>query len=124
MLDLFESGIPAALIAQIDTNRDGIIDANFPVGTNGLADILETSPDSGVINYTLKNTDGDDKPDFVDLNSDGTNLDLYQVGNSQFDDLGAGFISRIVDPDADGIMGVVDTDATHRGSPGAPLATW
>ncbi|WP_187978188.1 hypothetical protein [Mycetocola sp. JXN-3] len=122
--DLFESGIDPALIAQIDRNGDGIIDADVPVGANGLADVLETFPDSGVINYTLKNTDGDDKPDFIDLQSNRLDYDMYLVGNANLDILGAGFLSPGVDIDHDGIMDQVDTDTAHRGSPGAVHPTW
>lgn len=55
ILDLFESGIPASVINQIDKDRNGIIDSDIPVGKNGLADILETFPDSGVLKYPIKN---------------------------------------------------------------------
>lgn len=120
ILDLFESGIPEALIEQIDTDSNGVIDLSVPVGTNGLADVLETSPDSGVINYTVKNTTGNDKPDAYDLKSNGVDFDLYLMGNDALDDLGAGFISRIDDPDLDGIQLVIDTAPTLRGAPASP----
>lgn len=124
ILDLFESGIPTSVINQIDTDRNGIIDKGVAVGTNGIADILETSPDSGILKYPLKNTDGDDKPDFVDLNSNGDVFDLYAIGKSDLDDFGAGFISRIVDLDKDGIQAVVDTDLVKRGAPNSPLSPY
>ncbi|MDQ0067914.1 T9SS type A sorting domain-containing protein [Chryseobacterium lathyri] len=124
ILDLFESGIPASVISQIDTDRNGIIDSNVAVGSNGIADILETSPDSGVLKYPLKNTDGDDKPDFVDLNSNGVDYDLWAIGKDNLDDFGAGFISRINDTDKDGIQAVVDTDLVKRGAPNSPLSPY
>ncbi|MDP9961245.1 T9SS type A sorting domain-containing protein [Chryseobacterium lathyri] len=124
ILDLFESGIPASVISQIDTDRNGIIDSNVAVGSNGIADILETSPDSGVLKYPLKNTDGDDKPDFVDLNSNGVDYDLWAIGKDNLDDFGAGFISRINDIDKDGIQAVVDTDLVKRGAPNSPLSPY
>ncbi|WP_083996826.1 T9SS type A sorting domain-containing protein [Chryseobacterium sp. BLS98] len=124
ILDLFESGIPTSVINQIDTDHNGVIDAGVAVGTNGIADILETSPDSGVLKYPLKNTDGDDKPDFVDLNSNGTDYDLWAIGKDNLDDFGVGFISRINDADKDGIQAVVDTDLVKRGAPDSPLSPY
>ncbi|WP_223606546.1 T9SS type A sorting domain-containing protein [Chryseobacterium sp. OSA05B] len=124
VLDLFESGIPTSVVNQIDTDRNGIIDKGVAVGTNGIADILETSPDSGILKYPLKNTDNDDKPDFIDLNSNGIDFDLYAIGKGDLDDFGAGFISRIVDLDKDGIQAVVDTDLVKRGAPDSPLSPY
>jgi len=124
ILDLFESGIPTSVINQIDTDHNGIIDAGVAVGTNGIADILETSPDSGVLKYPLQNTNGDNKPDFVDLMSNGTTYDLYAIGKGNLDDLGEGFISRINDTDKDGIQAVVDTDLVKRGAPNSPLSPY
>lgn len=124
ILDLFESGIPTSVISQIDTDHNGVIDSNVAVGSNGIADILETYPDSGILKYPLKNTDGDDKPDFIDLNSNGTDFDLWAIGKVNLDDFGAGFISRIVDLDRDGIQAVVDTDLAKRGAPDSPLSPY
>ena len=116
VLDLFESGIPIAVINAIDTNHDGIIDAGVALGNNGFADVLETFPDSGIPKYALANTDCDDKPDFLDLTSNGTDYDLYAIGKDNLDQLGAGFITPIVDADKDGIMAAIDADDTVRGS--------
>lgn len=124
ILDLFESGIPTSVINQIDTDRNGVIDAGVAVGTNGIADILETSPDSGVLKYPLQNTNGDTYPDFIDLMSNGVTYDLYAIGKGNLDDLGEGFISRINDTDRDGIQAVVDTDLVKRGAPNSPLSPY
>lgn len=124
ILDLFESGIPGSVINQIDTDHNGIVDSNIPVGKNGIADILETSPDSGVLKYAVKNTDGDDKPDFLDVMSNGSDLDLYKIGKGNLDTLGGGFISTIDDRDRDGIQAVVDTDLVKRGAPNSPLSPY
>lgn len=124
ILDLFESGIPVSVISQIDADHNGIIDSNVAVGQNGIADILETYPDSGVMKYQIKNTDGDDKPDFLDLTSNGSEFDLYAIGKDNLDDLGGGFISRINDMDKDGIQAVVDTDLVKRGAPDSPLSPY
>jgi gliding motility-associated-like protein len=64
--DLVEAGSTA-----IDTNNNGIIDeiaATF--GTNGLFDSVETAVDSGILNYTLRNTDGLVFADYIDSDSD------------------------------------------------------
>ncbi|GAA5100697.1 hypothetical protein GCM10023210_39470 [Chryseobacterium ginsengisoli] len=122
ILDLFESGISSAVIDQIDADHNGVIDSGVAVGNNGIADVLETFPDSGIMNYALRNTDGDDKADFVDLKSNNTDFDLYLIGKDNLDILGAGFISTINDSDGDGIQAVVDTDLVQRGSPNSPLS--
>jgi gliding motility-associated-like protein len=86
--DLVESGSNA-----IDANKDGIIDglaASF--GTNGLFDGLETSPDSGILNYTITDTDSDGNFNYIDLDSDN---DLCN------DVTEAGF----TDPNFDGLLG-------------------
>lgn len=124
ILDLFESGIPTSVINQIDTDHNGVIDSGIAVGSNGLADILETSPDSGILKYPIKNTDGNSSADFVDLMSNGVDYDLYAIGKSNLDDLGSGFISRISDSDKDGIQAVVDTDLIKRGAPNSPLSPY
>ena len=87
VFDLLESGSLAS-----DTNQNGIIDGiNF--GTNGLADSVQTTANSGVLNYILINSDSDNLANFVDLDSDGDNC---------FDVSDAGFS----DPDKDGKLGV------------------
>ncbi len=81
ILDLYEIGLsnPAA----VDSNGDGTVDV--AVGTNGFADALETTPDSGVDSYNGDPdggdgpTDTDDDtaiylPDFQDLDNDADGL--------------------------------------------------
>lgn len=124
ILDLFESGIPTSVINQIDADHNGIIDSGVAVGKNGLADILETYPDSGVLKYPIRNTDGDSDPDFLDITSNGSDPDLYKIGKGNLDTLGGGFISTIDDKDKDGIQAVVDTDLVMRGAPNSPLSPY
>ncbi len=69
IFDLVEAGHSA-----IDANGDGRIDDSVFVGDNGLADILETVAESGVISYTLATTDADGLPNYLDLDSDGDGL--------------------------------------------------
>lgn len=123
VLDLVE-GRPLTLsqVTAFDSDRNGIFDSSLTYGENGLLDDLETSPDSGVLLpelSTLRNADGDDKPDFLDLNSNGVDFDLYLAGNDSLDLTGAGFILLGPDSDTDGILDVVDTDTAERGSPGS-----
>src|SRR5690606_18613226 len=81
--DSDSDGIPDFL--DLDSDNDGIYDAvesgsGAPhtsgvlvgniFGANGLADILETSANSGVLNYTIRDTDGDGSYNAVDHDSD------------------------------------------------------
>ncbi|NVJ87813.1 MAG: T9SS type B sorting domain-containing protein, partial [Flavobacteriaceae bacterium] len=106
--DLVESGLTVT-----DANNDGIIDnataAN--VGTNGLLDALETSPDSGVLAVAIRNSDAasvvvanqDNFFDFVDLDADGD--DCFDVTEAGFTGNGLGRLGP--DPlnvDANGLV--------------------
>jgi hypothetical protein len=52
-----------------DTNHDGMTDN--PVGNNGLDDTLETDDtNTATANYTIPNTDGTGKPDYLDIDAD------------------------------------------------------
>ena len=64
ILDIAESGRTSG----VDANGDGRLDG--PVGTDGIPDSVQTSPNAGTVNYTPKDTDGDGHPDFQDLDSD------------------------------------------------------
>ena len=62
--DLDESGSGVT-----DANSNGIIDGtNF--GTNGLANSLETTPDNGILNYTIADTDANGIFNYISLDSD------------------------------------------------------
>ncbi|MCI9844789.1 T9SS type B sorting domain-containing protein [Flavobacterium pectinovorum] len=62
--DVTESGSNAA-----DVNRDGVIDGNN-FGANGLANSVETTPESGKLNYSLTDTDSDGIYNHTELDSD------------------------------------------------------
>lgn len=125
VLDLFEGRtLTEEQIFAWDTDVNGIFDSGLSYGSNGILDELETSLDSGVLKASvapLRNDDGDDKANFVDLNSNGVDFDLYRYGYQDLDDLGSGFISRLSDSDGDGIQSVVDTDLVNRGAPNSPV---
>ena len=76
-----------------DSNFDGTVDnANSTIGLNGWVDAAETTPDSGLINYTIVDMDSDGTFNYIDNNSDSDNC---------FDVLEAGFL----DANNDGYLG-------------------
>jgi gliding motility-associated-like protein len=86
--DLVESGSLAP-----DADQNGIIDgAAAAFGANGLYNALETAPDSGVLNYTIADTDADGRKNYIELDSDNDGCN---------DVIEAGFN----DPNADGYLG-------------------
>ena len=86
--DLVEAGHIGA-----DVDNNGRIDgpmASF--GANGLSESVETTPDSGVLNYSVADSDSDSLIDSLELDSD--NDGCYDV-------LEAGY----ADPDSNGLLG-------------------
>jgi gliding motility-associated-like protein len=78
IVDIIESGSPGNA-----TNTSGIMTGgNF--GTNGLHNSLETSPDSGVVSYTLADTDADGITNYIDLDSDADNCNDAIEGNINY----------------------------------------
>ena len=128
VLDLMEGRpLTRAQIDAFDADHNGVFDATLSFGTNGLLDDLETAPDSGILRpefATQRNLDGDALPDSNDPTSDGTHLDLYEIGRADLDQLGGGFITPIDDADEDGIMSVIDSDPVNRGAPGSPYSPY
>ncbi len=115
LYDLYESGFqnPSA----IDADNDGRLDSTLSVGVNGFADNLETSVDSGLINYNggaLLDTDADGVKDFRDLDSDNDSIpDVIESGG--------------VDDDGDGVLGsgtpMVNSGGQASGAGSGPLDT-
>ncbi|MCM4169826.1 hypothetical protein DHD08_19290 [Arenibacter sp. H213] len=127
-------GIPDVL--DLDSDNDGIYDAveaghnqphtngkvNGPYGPNGLANVVETSPDSGVINYSLIDTDSDATPDYLDEDSDGDNCndanEAYHDPNTDADNngmYGSGLPSVYPDGTVMGAMYQIPEDADANG---------
>jgi uncharacterized repeat protein (TIGR01451 family) len=95
--DLVESGLNFTELALLDTNGDGRIDGTAAFGTNGLADMIETAPDSGLPDYddngagpdAVANSDGTGPPDFRDLDSDNDGVnDVLEGGGTDADEDG------------------------------------
>ncbi len=73
--DLVESGSNAP-----DLNNNGVIDGTS-FGTNGLATNVQTAPNSGVLNYTIANTDGGNANNYTQLDSDADGCnDVIEAG--------------------------------------------
>ena len=105
IFDLIESG--AANTKKLDDNNDGQIDPVNKFGTNGLADDVETSVDSGTVKYnngTPLDTDNDTTYDFRDIDSDG---------DGKYDVIEAGGI----DGDNDGVVGTGIPPVDKNGVP-------
>lgn len=94
--DLVESGCSA-----IDLDGNGIIDGDpSSFGTNGILNAIETYPNSGILNYTIADSDNDGITNYIELDSDNDGcLDTLEAGFS--------------DGNSDGILGdtttVIDT---------------
>jgi gliding motility-associated-like protein len=104
--DVFTNGItPAdtdndgiADYLDYDSDNDGIFDINESgsqgstssvngttngpnFGSNGLDDAFETSPDNGLLNYTLVDSDADGIPNFLETDSDNDGcIDIIEAG--------------------------------------------
>lgn len=75
--DLVESGSNS-----IDANNNGIIDGNL-FGTNGIANNLETSIDSGILTHSIANSDTDTLNNYIDSDIDGDGCsDVIEAGFS------------------------------------------
>jgi len=107
--DSIEAGFPASQL-----NPNGTL--NGPFGANGLADALETVSDSGVLNYTPRDTNGDLVADFRSTDSDGDGLlDGTEKGISGIpvDSDGDGNADYLdLDSDGDGISDSIESNAT------------
>jgi gliding motility-associated-like protein len=94
--DLIESGSNA-----LDSNINGILDTTA-YGMNGLADALETTPESGVLNYTITDTDADGIKNHTEIDSDNDACN---------DVIEAGF----TDPNFDGQLGISPVTVNTNG---------
>jgi gliding motility-associated-like protein len=76
IFDIIESGSPGN-----GSNTNGIIVS--AVGSNGLANGLETTPDSGIVNYTFNDSDSDNILNYLEIDSDDDGcVDTIEAGFS------------------------------------------
>ena len=123
--DLIESGLSPTAIAMLDADNDGVIDSDNSFGPNGLADEVETTPESGSPDYdgdgiadTPVDTDGDGVADFRDLDSDNDGInDVIEAGGIDADGNGIEDRTGGTDTDGDGIP-----DALDPSNGGTPVA--
>ena len=128
ILDFEESGLNEDAQAALDTNGDGQIDPDNDFGANGLADGVETAPESGQPDYTGDGNadlpidhDQDGNPDFLDLDSDNDSIpDVIEAGlldedQDGFADPGQDPTISPPDTDGDGVKDVHDLDDDNDG---------
>ncbi len=88
-----QSGVP-------DVNGNGMADG--PHSNNGIADALETFPDSGIVSYILPDADADGRNDYIERDSDNDGCtDVIEAGYQ--------------DPDGDGVFGTGTPVVNARG---------
>ncbi|MFP2996277.1 gliding motility-associated C-terminal domain-containing protein [Spongiivirga sp. MCCC 1A20706] len=92
ILDIYEAGHNAN-----DADGDGRLDG--PVGSDGIPDSVQDSPNGGAVNYTPTDTDGDGIDDFQDIDDDGDNI---LTADETPDPDGNGNPSDAIDTDGDG----------------------
>jgi len=120
-LDSDNDGIPDVLEAGlIDANNDGLVDTGS-YGVNGLADIVETATDSGVINYIPINSDAatdisTNMYDFIDVDSDNDGItdttEAFSNNPSYNDGDNNGQVDGFVDVVKNGWHDPLDAEAT------------
>ena len=127
ILDLEESGLTESRQKVLDSNADGQIDASQSFGANGVANNIETTAESGQVNYSghgaseqPRDTDGDTHFDFLDLDSDNDGLaDVVEAGfQDPGDDGHAASGDTTMNPlstDGDGIADYRDLDSDNDG---------
>jgi gliding motility-associated-like protein len=89
----------------IDANDDGIIDGFADSDGDGLANTVD--PTTGGTPLTVPDSDGDGRPNFLDLDSDNDGLpDIREAGGIDADNNGV--VDVLTDTDKDGIADLVD----------------
>ena len=110
LLDNREAHPDFGFVSSLDQVVNGAIDISFAVGSNGIADAIETSPDSGQLIFSLQDTDADGTPDFMDIDSDNDGIvDLIEAGGT--DSNGDGRIDNFVDADDKGVDDTIQASA-------------
>lgn len=113
IFDILEARLDAQTVSTLDRTDNGAILTSVFVGANGVADIIESSPDAGDIPFALFDTDGDGTPDFMDTDSDNDGIaDLIEAGGVDNDSDGR--IDNFVDADSKGVDDAVQANALPR----------
>ena len=109
--DLVESGSNAT-----DATLDGIIDGNpASFGTNGLSNSIETSADSGILKYSIADTDGDGIKNYIELDSDNDGCnDVIEAGFT--DSNGDGLLGNTAPPTVN-VLGIVTSGNVYKALP-------
>ncbi len=105
--DVFEAGH-----GQLDMDGDGRLEG--PFGTDGIPDVVQDDPDSGIVNYAVQETDGDGIDDFQDIDDDGDNV-LTADENPNPDADGDPDTGDTQDSDGDGLYDYLDIDDDNDG---------
>ncbi len=110
ILDNLEARQDREAVNALDLNPNGAIDIAFPVGENGIADAIETEPDSGVLIYALLDSDDDGRPDYRDSDSDNDGIfDITEAGGMDND--ATGTLDNFADGDGKGVDDAVQSAA-------------
>ena len=106
ILDNLEARVDRDAVKALDLIPNGAIDISVFVGANGVADVIETSPDSGVLVYPLMDSDQDGTPDFRDQDSDNDGIfDVIEAGAPDSDNNGR--IDSFADADGKGVSDTI-----------------
>jgi len=103
-----------------DTNNDGIVDGSTDADKDGILDSADSNTSViGSPNRPSKDTDGDGKPNFIDLDSDNDGItDLAEnPSGTGIDADNNGVLDGSADADGDGILDSADSNDALRGSP-------
>jgi len=103
-------------VLDLDRDGDGRLDPGLYHSENGLADTIETEPDSGVTAFVLADSDGDGIPDYLDLDSDSDGTPDLIEQTSGNDANADSQLDALVDTDGDGLIDSVDIDSNPAGS--------
>ena len=105
--DLYDTAESGRLSVSVgtDANMDGVLEGN--VGTNGVVDEIETSPDSGVLLYNVLDTDSDGNINALDDDDENDNV---LTNDEHPDDNANGYPDDALDTDGDNIPDYLDQD--------------
>lgn len=113
--DIREANTGELNVNLIDTDNDGQVDNEQITGTNGLVDVAETAPDSGVPIFAVGSSDSDGVRDFRDLDSDADGVfDITETLGTDVDS--NGIVDSTIDEDQDGIVDGTNTVLNNNGT--------